>query len=217
MSTKSFYLVWRLNYFLTEDRSVLIRMLIPISIYLQCASANYSALKSWTRPFSSKSPCRTDWVTRGGGQNLVLVNNNVNTPAITKTLSLSAPELSLPSARSSKMSPAWWDDLYCAKLLRLCDRAERSVSSSLAVGSALAGRWRIFMFNLNNWDLSWCVACVGVRSWHFIIWISALLDTINYQSCVMRPQLRPEIYDNQPVFLKTETCYWQTFPQGTDN
>ena len=138
---------------------------------------------------------------QGGEQNLVLVNNNVNTPAITGTLSLSAPELSLPSARSSKMSTAWWDDLYCAKLLRFSDklrRRERRILS--ASGGEYLCLTSIIEISAGVWQ---CVACARVRSWHFIIWISAQLDTINYPdlcqavSCDHSPPA--EIYDNQPL------------------
>ena len=164
MSTTAFYLVWRLNYYLrTDDRWVLIRMLIPISIYLslQCASANYSALKSWTRPFSSKSPCRTDWVTREENKTWCWWTTMTTLHIITNQPSCLQMETWEESRAEDRRvincdqpCPVQSDELYCAKLLRLSDKLVSWAEQRIL----LSAGGEYLCFNLNNWDLSWCVA-----------------------------------------------------------
>ena len=173
------------------DKFIFLFYIISVSLNLSNVltvrgSANYSGLKSWTRPFSSKSPCRTDWVTREENKTWCWWTTMTTLHIITNHRSCLSPlslSLSLTSDEDWRVincvqpSLVWTDQLYCAKLLRLSDnlswRGEGGEETPVSRG-------RIFMFNLNNWDLSWCVACARVRSWHFIIWISAQLDTINY-------------------------------------
>ena len=132
------------------------------------------------------------------------------TEAVPLSLSLSQPlDGNWRVIKCVQPSPVQSDQLYCAKLLRLSDnlswRGEGGEETPVSRG-------RIFMFNLNNWDLSWCVACARVRSWHFIIWISAQLDTINYPDLCHATKVHRLRFmiTNLSVILKTTHCRLRT-------